>query len=217
MRTSIFGVFSTFVVAGAVVLATTSSAFGQAEPAGPGSGPGMMSGGYGQGWGPGMPGRGIRPGGMLGGSWQRSPATGDADLALDEVLQFQFNYYASVKEQSTGQGAFELLAEPRTGVVFPEFGPTMMWNTKYGHMGWWWGQQPGDPSVNADQARQIAQQWLDGSQPGSTAETPDIFPGYYTFHTLKDGQISGMLSVNAYTGQVWFHSWHGAFVASSEP
>jgi hypothetical protein len=196
-----------------------------------------MSGGYGQGWGPGMPGRGIRPGGMLGGSWQRSPAgqpldslqdaeqavqgyiaaTGDPDLALDEVLQFQFNYYASVKEQSTGQGAFELLAEPRTGVVFPEFGPTMMWNTKCGHMGWWWGQLPGTPSVDADQARQIAQQWLDRSEPGSTSETPDIFPGYYTLHTLKDGQISGMLSVNAYTGQVWFHSWHGAFVASSEP
>jgi hypothetical protein len=42
------------------------------------------------------------------------------------------------------------------------------------------------------------------------------FPGYYTVHITKAGQISGMLSVNAYTGQVWFHTWHGTFVSSSE-
>jgi hypothetical protein len=41
-------------------------------------------------------------------------------------------------------------------------------------------------------------------------------PGYYTVHITKAGQFTGMLSVNAYTGQVWFHTWHGTFVASSE-
>jgi hypothetical protein len=49
--------------------------------------------------------------------------TGNQDLALDEVMQFQWNYYAIVKEKSTGTGAFELLADPQTGVVFPEMGP----------------------------------------------------------------------------------------------
>jgi len=52
--------------------------------------------------------------------------------------------------------------------------------------------------------------------PVSATETPDSFPGYYTLHITKDGQISGMLSVNAFTGQVWYHTWHGTFVASSE-
>ena len=52
-------------------------------------------------------------------------------------------------------------------------------------------------SVTADQATQIAQQWLDEYQVGSAPEAPDIFPGYYTVHITRDGQISGMLSINA--------------------
>lgn len=31
-----------------------------------------------------------------------------------------------------------------------------------------------------------------------------------------DRKITGMLSVNGYTGQVWYHTWHGTFIASSE-
>src|SRR5437899_5330154 len=34
----------------------------------------------------------------------------------------------------------------------------------------------------------------------SATEAPDIFPGFYTLHITTDGRISGMLSVNAYTG-----------------
>ncbi len=146
-------------------------------------------------YGPG--GAGYGPG-MMGGVRQRSPsadrlnsmddakqafqgyidATGNSDLVLGEVMQFQFNYYAIVNEHITGHGAFELLADPQIGAVFPEFGPNMMWNTKSGHMTWWWGQQPGEPSVSAEQASQIAQQWLDQNETGSTSEaSPDVFYG----------------------------------------
>jgi hypothetical protein len=38
------------------------------------------------------------------------------------------------------------------------------------------------------------------------------FPGYYTVHILKSGKVTGMLSVNGYSGQVWYHTWHGAFI-----
>jgi hypothetical protein len=49
-----------------------------------------------------------------------------------------------------------------------------------------------------------------------TVETGgDAFPGYYTLETLKGGRISGMVSVNASTGAVWPHWWHGAFIAKS--
>lgn len=48
--------------------------------------------------------------------------------------------------------------------------------------------------------------------PGTKAEDAEAFYGYYTLHVLKDGKIYGMLSVNAYTGAVWYHNWHGAFV-----
>jgi hypothetical protein len=33
---------------------------------------------------------------------------------------------------------------------------------------------------------------------------------------LKDGRIDGMLSVNGSTGAVWYHNWHGAFIAGTE-
>ncbi|MCS7235705.1 MAG: hypothetical protein RMM30_06995 [Armatimonadota bacterium] len=32
----------------------------------------------------------------------------------------------------------------------------------------------------------------------------------------REGKVFGMLSVNAYTGQVWYHTWHGAFVGEKE-
>jgi YHS domain-containing protein len=44
------------------------------------------------------------------------------------------------------------------------------------------------------------------------ADEADGFCGYYTIHAVKDGQIYGMLSVDGYSGQVWYHNWHGQFV-----
>jgi hypothetical protein len=155
------------------------------------------------------------------------------DLTLDEIMEFQYNFYAIVKEKSTGIGAFELLVDKSNGNVYPEMGPNMMWNTKYGMMSGYGGRgmmggrsggmmgrgnranqvNPSNaPSVTVQQARTTAQQWLDQNQPGSSTETPDTFYGYYTVHTLANGQPSGMLSVNAYTGQVWYHTWHGDFI-----
>jgi hypothetical protein len=135
-------------------------------------------------------------------------------------------------------GAFELLADPRNSAVFPEMGPNMMWNTKYspmatvrgGMMSGFGGVTPGgmmsgtwsltapaaQPTVSTDQATQYAQQWLNQYQPGSATETPGVFPGYYTLHIAKEAQITGMLSVNANTGQVWYHTWHGSFIASAD-
>ncbi|MBI3972993.1 MAG: hypothetical protein HY332_17080 [Chloroflexi bacterium] len=146
------------------------------------------------------------------------------DLALAEVMEFEGNFYAIAKERSAGIGAFELLANKQTGAVFPEFGPNMMWNTRYGHMGQnsWMAQMmgyqaPSGPmTVSPERAKQLAQQWLDQNQPGAATETPDTFYGYYTLHVLQDGKITGMLSVNGYTGQVWYHTWHGPFVAELE-
>jgi hypothetical protein len=140
---------------------------------------------------------------------------GNPNLAIDEVIEFQRNFYAVVKHPSTGHGAFEVLVNKVTGAVMPEIGPDMMWNTQYGMltggMGSMMGyQQPSGPmTVSATKAEQIAQQWLAQNRPGATTETPDQFPGYYTIHFLQNGKITGMLSVNGYTGQVWYHTWHG--------
>ena len=145
----------------------------------------------------------------------------NADLALAEVMEFDNNFYALVTKKSTGAGALELLVNRYTGVVHPEPGPNMMWNTEYGHMGnaggmmgGAWNQPTGTMTVTVAQARSTAQQWLDANQPGAKLADDEMqFPGYYTMDYLKNGEIAGMLSVNGYTGQVWYHTWHGAFIS----
>ncbi len=147
--------------------------------------------------------------------------TGNSDLHIDELMQFDRNFYALVKEKSTGIGAFELLVNPTTGAVGYEPGPDMMWNAKYvmmrgsaGMMGF--GPASASMTVSPDRATQIAQGWLNQRGGGYSAGAPDAFYGYYTFHFVKNGQIAGMLSINGSSGQVWFHSWHGNFIQSSE-
>ena len=152
---------------------------------------------------------------------------GNADLTLAEVMEFDNNFYAVVMEKSTGTGAFELLVNRYTGAVYPEPGPNMMWNTKYGHMagggmmggmmGGRWNQPTGAVTVTVAQARAAAQQWLDAYQPGAKLADDEMqFYGYYSMDFLKDGKVAGMLSVNGYTGQVWYHTWHGEFISEQE-
>ena len=143
---------------------------------------------------------------------------GNPNLAIDDIMEFQRNFYAIVADKSTGHGAFEVLVNKATGAVCPEYGPAMMWNTTYGMMGHMMGyQQPSGPMMmSATQALQIAQRWLDQHQPGATTEVPYQFPGYYTLHIRRNGAVTGMLSVNGYSGQVWYHTWHGAFIRMTD-
>jgi len=239
-----------------------------------GYGPGGMMGGYGYGgpggYGPGMMGAYggmMNGGGMMGAPGANSlygvkPLTveqaraaveaylaglNNDDLALAEIMIFDNNAYAIVVEQSTKIGAFELLVDPVNQSVFPEYGPNMMWNLKYGMMSGFGGygmmgpgmmgsygpggmmgvygsnkgsaapQVSADMPVSPDQAVQAAQDYLDLALPGAVA-TDEVTPfyGYYTIDIARDGSIVGMLSVNGYTRQVFFHTWHGAFIAMSE-
>jgi hypothetical protein len=152
---------------------------------------------------------------------------GNADLTLAEVMEFDNNVYAVVTEKITGTGAFEVLVNRYTGVVHPEPGPNMMWNTRYSHtagpgsmmgrMGGVWNQQTSPLTVTVAQARTTAQQWLDASQPGARMADDEMqFYGYYTMDFFKDGKTAGMLSVNGYSGQVWHHTWHGNFISEQE-
>jgi hypothetical protein len=141
-------------------------------------------------------------------------------LAVDEVIEFSNNYYAAIREKSTGVGAFEILIDKSSGNVMQE-PPSMMWNTRYGMMpgGMMGGMMggagfgnSGPTNVTSDQARQIAQRWLDANQQGDTANAPDAFYGYFTVDFQSGGKLAGMLSINGYSGQVWYHTWHGSFI-----
>ncbi|GAB2769056.1 hypothetical protein GCM10027020_22680 [Nocardioides salsibiostraticola] len=132
------------------------------------------------------------------------------DLRVGEVMRFSENYYAEL-EESDGTMATEILVDPATGAVRLELGPAMMWNTRYGTM----SRSDTPATLSAEQALQVAEEWADDHD-GLTVEDAEAFPGYYTLHTLEQDQLEGMLSVNAATGDVWYHSWHGEFQEMSE-
>ena len=143
------------------------------------------------------------------------------DLAVDEVEEYTQNFYVLYYEKSTGNGAFEMLIDKYTGAISPEMGPNMMWNTKYGMMsggmmGWFRGTPTTAMSVTVDQAKANAQQFLNANYPGTTVGDGDTFYGYYHIDVLSSGNTYGMLSVNGYTGQVWYHTWHGTFIQQVE-
>jgi len=194
---------------------------------GPGyRGSAMMGNGSGQ-WGPNMMSRSRVWGhGMMGGFWQagdgapvrtldqareRSNVFAERlGLQVGEVMQFSWNFYAELRT-GTGQLATEILIDPASGAVGIEYGPAMMWNTSYGMHG-----GNGQPSVSAAQAREIATRWLRDHGSALTVGTADAFPGYYTLHAMQDGHVVGMLSVNASTGAVWYHTWHGSYITTSQ-
>ncbi len=237
-------------VAQAIQGTSTGSGPGNTSPNGYGYGSGGMMGGGPGGMMGGGPGGSGGPGGMMGGTngtptnpnaprlsgdQVRQAVTGYVDtyykgqsLTIAEIMEFQNNFYAQMRESATGINAFELLIDPTSGNVWPEYGPNMMWNTKYGQMGVSAGgmmgrgmmggatpvQQPtAVMPVKPEQAIQDAQQYLQAQGSTLTVESQtDTFYGYYTIHSLKDGKTTGMLSVNGYTGQVWYHTWHGPFI-----
>lgn len=147
-------------------------------------------------------------------------STGNTNLVASQVEEYSLNFYVQVKEKDTGIGAFELLIDKYTGAVSAEMGPNMMWNTKYGMhngmMGWFTGAPTTAATVTAEQAKTNAQQYLNTYYPGTTAGDAQAFYGYYHVEVLSSGKVYGMLSVNSYTGQVWYHTWHGTFIQEIE-
>jgi hypothetical protein len=158
----------------------------------------------------------------------------NSDLELKEIMIFNNNAYARITEKSTGIGAMELLVDPVSLNVIPEYGPNMMWNLKYGGMGASNGMMSGrngmmsglntnaesassTMTVTSEEALTLAQTYLDKEYPGyKTATDADPFYGYYTIDITKDGNVTGMLSVNGFNGQVFLHTWHGTFIEMSE-
>jgi len=138
------------------------------------------------------------------------------DLAVGQVEEYTQNFYVSYYEKSTGIGAFQMLIDKNTGNIYPEMGPNMMWNTKYGMMG-----RSATPTtvmpITVEQAKTSAQQYLNTYYPGTAVGDVQTFYGYYNVEVLQSGTTYGMLSVNGYRGQVWYHTWHGTFMQEWQP
>ncbi|WP_054870998.1 hypothetical protein [Caloranaerobacter sp. TR13] len=151
----------------------------------------------------------------------------DKNLEIGDIFVFtDTEYYVSVEEKDTGKGAMELLVNPYTGYIYPEPGPNMMWNEKYGmHAQFGFGMMGSGmwnysnrnfnmqniKKIDRNRAIKIADEYVKSfmNKDFSVANEGHEFYGYYTFHVNKDNQTVGMLSVNYYTGDVWYHTWHG--------
>jgi hypothetical protein len=162
----------------------------------------------------------------------------NSDLTISEIMIFDNNAYVVVTEKSTDLGAFELLVDPVSRIAYPEHGPNIMWNLKYGGLNHanmmggrggmmggtgmmgGYGQSSTVPTnvssamtVTPQEAIQAAQAFLDANLAGATAATDPVqFYGYYTLDFERDGAVVGMLSVNGFSGQVFLHTWHGTFI-----
>jgi len=135
-------------------------------------------------------------------------AQNNPDIELADLEEWEFNFYVEYKEKSTGTKAFQMLIDKYSGIVSPEMGPNMIWNTKYGMM----GTQPGAMTLTKERALASAQQFLDFRLPGTKAEDSGVFYGYYHHDVKKDNKMYGMMDVNGYSGQAWYHTWHGNFI-----
>ncbi len=136
----------------------------------------------------------------------------DNSYYIEEIMAFSNNFYAQIGHQDEENLAFELIIDPYSGTISEEPGPNMMWNRSYGRMKWRFWSRNRKMTVSESEALTTAQKYLDRYRPGSTAEPhADRFNGYYTIHTInKEGEVSGMLSVNGYNSRVWYHNWHGS-------
>ncbi len=197
---------------------------------------GNMMGGQGMMGGNGMFGGGMMSGDALNGLSNAKPLTLDdaqsriqeylatlnnSDLKVADLEEYTWNFYATVKESTTGKGAFQLIVDKFSGRVVPEMGPNMMWNTKYSPMAAMMGNLGAAPSggtmtFNAEQAKEKAQTFLKAFLPNTILAEPDTFYGYYNFDVLREGKPYGMLSVNGSTGAVWYHIWHGEYLGAKE-
>lgn len=168
-----------------------------------------------------------------------------SNLQVSDIFVYKdSDYYVSVEEKDTGRGAMELLVNPYTGEIYPEYGPSMMWNEKYGgynrygmhrgngmHGGYGmmgderWNMMDKAPQYNyknrnitnplgREQAIIIADNYVKdrAGDEFSVTGTGHEFYGYFTFHIELGDDPIGMISVNSYTGEPWYHDWHGELV-----
>lgn len=153
------------------------------------------------------------------------------NLVIGDILVFEDGaYYFSVMESDTGIGAMELLVNPYTGAVYQQMGPNMMWNTKYevqtstgygimngrGMMGRnaYNASEDGQElsTITLAQAQEIAENYLNGGSLEGYKLTGEghEFYGYYTFNLQDENSQTGLISVNGFTGAVWYHGWNGS-------
>lgn len=141
-----------------------------------------------------------------------------SNYQINEIIIFENSpYYISIKEKESEHSAFEVLFDPIEKVIYSNYGPKVTWNTKYGSnsyglFGMSYINLRENKVLNRRQVLEKAKK-LSEKNPLIIKNKGHKYYGYYTFYTKEKEKINGMISVNIYTGEVWYHSWHGGLGA----
>jgi hypothetical protein len=151
-------------------------------------------------------------------------ATGEGAF---ELLVDRYTGFVRPEPQSmmwnTKYGHMAWWGGPGYGMMGPGSGRGMM-GGGYGAPGMMGGYgyatpgtvQPGGAPLTVARAKAAAQEFLDTHFAGTKTDEALTFPGYYTIDVARNGRPIGMLSVNQYTGAIWYHGWHGTFIQEKD-
>jgi hypothetical protein len=103
------------------------------------------------------------------------------------------------------------------GVIMPELGANMMWNTKYnvgsGQVVMKNQNPVSSDMITKERAIEIARSYVLND---ARVEDATQFYGYYRIDYTVNAKIAGMLSVFSHTGWVSYYSWHGDFIQEAQ-
>ena len=222
----------TLVIAVTVLMLATGSALAQMG-GGMGGGGGHMGGYHGGGMGYGMHGCGDMLSGMWGNTISHgylnilNPITSPVEarkviqafidfsnsaLQISELWEYEAVYKAELSD-TTGAKAFDLTADKFTGVVSPEMGLSMMRNASYGRGLYKDSTFRKNLTLTPDQAQTEAQAFIENNGLGYTIGAPEIYPGYYKFHTADASGYGMDIMVNGYNGRIWMNTILGVPLA----
>ncbi len=128
-----------------------------------------------------------------------------SDLAISELWEYGSVYRAELSD-TDGAKAFDLIADKLTGAVSPEMGMSMMLNASYGRSLYRTTSFGTSLTLTPQQAKDAAQTFVDKNALGYTLDTPEVYPGYYKFHTRTEAGFGADIMVNGYNGRIWMNT-----------
>jgi hypothetical protein len=142
----------------------------------------------------------------------------NSNLVISVLWEYGTVYKAELSDK-TGAMAFDLMVDKFTGAVSPEMGMSMMLNASYGKAMYKTSSFGKNLALTPQQATDTAQKFLDNNKNvlvGYILDNPEIYPGYYKFHTTTGTTGTGFgmdIMVNGYNGEVWMNTFLGLPIA----
>jgi hypothetical protein len=132
----------------------------------------------------------------------------NSNLKISETWEYGTVYKAELVD-TKGAKAFDLIADKFTGAVTPEMGMSMMLNASYGMYLYKTSTSGKNLSLSSDQATAKAQTFVNNNTLGYTLGAPEVYPGYYKFHTTHGGGLGMDIMVDGYDGDIWMNTYLG--------